>query len=144
MRLTTILAGALALGAAQAAFAEGDPAAGEKAFRKCQACHQIGAEAQNKTGPVLTGVIGRPAASIEGFSYSKTLTEAAADGLVWDHAALETFLANPRKAMPGTKMAFPGIKKPQELADILAYLDTFSDGETREAEETPAAAPAEG
>lgn len=93
---------------------------------------------------VLTGVIGRPAASIEGFSYSKTLTEAAADGLVWDHAALETFLANPRKAMPGTKMAFPGIKKPQELADILAYLDTFSDGETREAEETPAAAPAEG
>ncbi|MGP3696232.1 c-type cytochrome [Rhodobacter sp. NSM] len=144
MRLTALLAGALAFGAASAVLAEGDPAAGEKAFRKCLACHQIGADAQNKTGPVLTGVIGRPAASIDGFSYSDALSEAGSSGLVWDHAELENFLTNPRKAMPGTKMAFPGIRKPQELADIIAYLGTFSEGEVMEAEESPAQMPAEG
>lgn len=140
MRLTPLLAGALALGTAHAAAAQGDPAAGEKAFRKCLACHQIGEGATSKTGPVLTGVVGRPAATVEGFAYSKAMAEAAEGGLVWDHAALEDFLANPRKAMPGTKMAFPGIRKPEELADIIAYLDTFSDGAVQEAGEVSDAA----
>ncbi|MCE6953328.1 cytochrome c family protein [Cereibacter sphaeroides] len=125
MRLMTFLTGA-AMVAAPAAFAEGDPAAGEKSFRKCMVCHQIGPEAENKTGPVLTGVVGRPAGSVDGFAYSKAMTEAAAGGLVWTEESLAGFLENPRKAMPGTKMSFPGIRKPEEIADLIAYLGTFS------------------
>ena len=107
------------------AFAEGDLEAGEKAFRKCLACHAIGEGAQHRTGPNLTGVIDRPAASMEGFSYSAAMTKAGGEGLVWTHESLGHFLQNPRKALPGTKMAFPGVRNPSEIKDILAYLGTF-------------------
>lgn len=102
-----------------------DPAlaeAGEKVFRKCKACHQVGAGAKNKTGPVLTGIVGGPAGAVEGFRYSKPLAEAAEAGLVWREAELAAFLARPKAYMKGTKMAFAGLKKDADVAAVIAYL----------------------
>lgn len=100
---------------------EGDPAAGKQVFNKCRACHDAEAE-KNKVGPHLVGVVGRPAASIEGFNYSANMKELAAAGLVWDEAKLAEYLANPKALVPKGKMAFPGLKKEEEIADVIAYL----------------------
>ena len=100
-------------------------AAGERVFKKCKACHQVGDGATNKTGPQLNGVIGRPAGSVEGFSYSSPLQEAGAAGLVWTPEELSAFLAKPRDYMKGTKMSFAGLKKDKDLAAIVAYLQSF-------------------
>ncbi len=106
-----------------------DPAlveAGEKVFRKCKSCHQIGEGAKNRTGPLLTGIVGSPAGAVEGFRYSKALMAMAEEGLVWDEASLAAFLAKPKSFMKGTKMAFAGLKKEEDLAAINAYLASFS------------------
>ncbi|MFS4583017.1 c-type cytochrome [Phaeobacter sp. C3_T13_0] len=97
-------------------------AKGEKTFRKCKACHQIGEGAKSKTGPILNGIIGAPAARVEGFRYSKAMKAAGEDGLVWDEAELAAFLAKPKKYMKGTKMAFSGLRKEAEIEAIIAYL----------------------
>lgn len=105
-----------------------DPAlveAGEKVFRKCKACHQVGDGAKNRTGPVLNGIMGRAAGSVEGFRYSNALEKAAEGGLVWTEETLAEFLANPRKYLKGTKMAFAGLKSEEDQAAIAAYLSTF-------------------
>lgn len=115
----TLAATCLVLLPAQAQ--EGDPAAGEKVFNKCRACHDAEAE-KNKVGPHLVGVVGRPAAAIEGFNYSANMKELAAAGLVWDEAKLAEYLADPKAVVPKGKMAFPGLKKEQEIADVIAYL----------------------
>ena len=107
-----------------------DPAlikAGEKVYKKCKACHQIGEGAKNRSGPILTGIVGRPAGTIDGFKYSKALKTMAEDGLVWDEAALQEFLAKPKKFMKGTKMSFAGLKKDEELAAITAYLASIAE-----------------
>lgn len=101
-------------------------AAGEKVFKKCSACHQVGDGATNRVGPVLNGVMGRAAGSAEGFKYSDALQTMAADGLVWTDETLQEFLANPRGFMKGTKMSFAGLKKDEDLAAISAYLSSFS------------------
>jgi cytochrome c len=98
---------------------------GEKVFRQCKACHQIGDGAKNRVGPILTGVVGSPAGQVEGFKYSKSLAGMADDGLVWDEASLKAFLANPRGFMKGTKMAYNGLKKDSDLDAITAYLASF-------------------
>ncbi|MCM2400507.1 cytochrome c family protein [Rhizobium sp. S153] len=103
----------------------GDAGAGEKVFRKCQACHAVGPGAVSKTGPLLTGVVGRPAGSIADYSYSSGMTKAAGEGLVWAPEKISEFLTNPKAFLPGTKMAFAGIRKDQERADLIAYLSTF-------------------
>ncbi|NNE81421.1 MAG: c-type cytochrome [Silicimonas sp.] len=100
-------------------------AAGEKAFKKCKACHQVGDNAKNRSGPVLNGIVGRSAGGIEGFKYSKALKAAAEDGLVWDDASLVDFLTKPRAFLKGTKMSFAGFKKEDEIAAVIAYLKTF-------------------
>lgn len=111
--------------------AEVDPAdsemveAGEKVFKKCAACHKVGDGAKNATGPVLNGVVGRAAGAVEDFKYSKPLADAAAGGLVWTPEALQEFLANPKGYMKGTKMSFAGLKKPEEIDAVIAYLSTF-------------------
>lgn len=101
-------------------------AEGEKVFRKCKTCHQIGDEAKNRVGPVLTGIVGSPAGAVDGFRYSKPLTAMAENGLVWDEESLSAFLANPRDFMKGTKMAFAGLRKPEDLVAINAYLASFA------------------
>ncbi|MBW4709148.1 c-type cytochrome [Roseobacter sp. YSTF-M11] len=106
-----------------------DPAlveAGEKVFKKCKACHQIGDGAKNRSGPVLTGIVGSPAGRVEGFKYSKALTEMAENGLVWDADNLHAFLAKPKTFMKGTKMSFSGLKKEDDLAAITAYLKSVA------------------
>ncbi|MQW89016.1 c-type cytochrome [Sinorhizobium saheli] len=105
--------------------AAGDPTAGEKVFRKCQSCHAIGPEAKSKTGPALTGVVGRPAGKFEGYAYSPAMTKEAEAGLVWTPEKIDAFLANPKKFLPGTKMTFAGLRKDQERADLIAYLAKF-------------------
>ncbi|UWR50324.1 c-type cytochrome [Phaeobacter inhibens] len=97
-------------------------AKGEKTFRKCKSCHQIGAGAKSKTGPILNGIIGAPAAHVEGFRYSKAMKAAAEDGLVWDEAELAAFLAKPKTYMKGTKMSFAGLKKDADIEAVIAYL----------------------
>lgn len=108
------------------AAAEGDAAKGEKVFNKCKACHMVGEGAQNRVGPVLTGVVGRTVGTAEGFAYSDTLKEMGASGAVWTAEELAAFLEKPRDYAKGTKMAFPGLRKEDERADVIAYLATFS------------------
>ncbi|WP_104018190.1 c-type cytochrome [Roseovarius nitratireducens] len=115
----------LALAVAAPAWAEGDPEAGEKVFRKCKACHMVGEGAKNRVGPALNGVVGGPVASVEGFKYSDVFQEMAAEGAVWTEEELAAFLDSPRKYAKGTKMAFPGLRKKEEIADVIAYLATF-------------------
>ena len=118
----------------------GDPAAGEKVFARCKACHAVGPEAKNKVGPVLNGVVGRHAGAVEGYKYSKAMAAKGAEGLVWDDAALAAYLANPRGFVKGTKMAFAGLKKEEDVDNIIAYLASFAeDGSPKAAEEPPSA-----
>ena len=117
---------ALALtGMAGAALAEGDAAAGEKVFRKCKSCHQVGDGAKNRIGPVLNGIVGNEIASVEDFKYSKAFLAKKEEGLVWTEEVLDTYLTKPKKFIKGTKMSFSGLKKEQQRADIIAYLSTF-------------------
>lgn len=118
---TTPLAFA-ALLAATLPVAAQDVAAGEKSFAKCRACHQIGETAKNSVGPVLNGLIGRPAGSVEGYNYSAANKNS---GLTWDEATFSEYIASPATKIKGTKMAFAGIKDPAEVANLIAYLKQF-------------------
>jgi cytochrome c len=109
--------------AAGPAQADGDVANGEKIFKKCLACHSA-TEKANKVGPYLVGVINRPVASIDKYQYSDAMKEYAAASKTWDEAALNAYLENPKAVVPKTKMVFPGLKKPEERADLIAYLKT--------------------
>lgn len=99
-------------------FAEGDPKAGKKVFKKCKACHEAKAD-KNKSGPSLYKIVGASSGAVEGFSYSGAMAEA---NLVWDEETLAAFLAKPKEVVPGNKMAFPGLKKPEQIQDVIAYL----------------------
>ncbi|WP_027259272.1 MULTISPECIES: c-type cytochrome [Leisingera] len=101
-------------------------AKGERAFKKCKACHQVGDSAKSKTGPILNGIVGAPAGHAEGFRYSKAMKTAAEDGLVWDEVELAAFLAKPKKYMKGTKMSFAGLKKDGDIEAVIAYLQSYS------------------
>jgi cytochrome c len=98
---------------------------GEAAAKKCAACHSFEQGGANKVGPNLWGVVNRPIAGHEGFSYSTALAEKSDQ--VWDYEQLGAFLANPKGYAPGTKMSFAGIKKDEELADVIAYLRSLAD-----------------
>lgn len=96
---------------------------GERVFRKCTACHKVEPGA-NAVGPYLHGVVGREVAAADGFQYSGALAPQAE---VWDVAALNGFLEAPADWAPGTSMGFAGLSKPQERADVIAYLDSLDD-----------------
>jgi cytochrome c len=102
---------------------------GKKLFTKCAPCHSIGPGAKNKVGPELNGVLGRPAASAEGFAYSDALKKS---GITWDDAGLHEWITDPKKKVPGTKMLFPGVKDEAERDDIIAYIESFNaDGSSK-------------
>ncbi len=101
-----------------AVLAAGDAAAGEKVFGKCKACHKI--DGTDGTGPHLNGVVNRAKASVGGFAYSETLVGMAADA--WTPENLFAFLENPAGYAPGTKMKFAGVPKPEDRANLIAFL----------------------
>ncbi|QRM56340.1 cytochrome c family protein [Sinorhizobium sp. BG8] len=100
--------------------AGGDAEAGKAVFRKCATCHSTGPV--NRVGPSLQGIVGRPVAAIADFSYSQAMRSFAADGKRWDENRLAEYLVAPRAMVPGTAMTFPGLRKPQDIADLIAYL----------------------
>jgi cytochrome c len=112
-----VLVGALTLGSGLA-LADGDAEDGAKVFNKCKACH-VADEPQNRVGPHLVGLFGRPAGSVEGFKYSDAMKES---GVTWNEETLEKYIADPRGYIKGNRMAFVGIKDEDDLEDLIAYL----------------------
>jgi cytochrome c len=119
--LRFLVAGAAFLASVGGALAQ-DAAAGEKVFSKCKICHQVGEGAKNMVGPVLNGVVGRPAGSYEGYHYSDANKNS---GITWDEANLKEYLKDPKAKVPGTKMVFPGLKSDDDIANVIAYLKQF-------------------
>jgi cytochrome c len=99
-----------------------DLAAGEQSFRKCLPCHSVGEGARHKIGPVLNGLDGRKSGTIEGYNYSEANKKA---GIMWSEASFKDYIQNPMAKVPGTKMAFAGIRNEKEIADLWAYLNQF-------------------
>jgi len=118
MMIRSATAAALLLATAGLAQAQ-DPAAGERVFRQCQACHVVDQE-QNRVGPHLVGIIGRAAGAVEDFRYSDAMAES---GIVWDAETLDAYLADPRGYIPGNRMAFAGLRKEEDRANVIAYLE---------------------
>ena len=99
-----------------------DGAAGQKAFQgQCSTCHAV-TPGTNKIGPSLSGIVGRPAASVPGYKYSAAMTKS---GLTWTAGELDTYLAAPKATVPGTKMTYAGVKDATKRSDVLAYLATL-------------------
>lgn len=107
--------------------ASADPARGEKAVAKCKACHNFVEGAGSKVGPDLYNIIERTIGSVAGFGYSAVMKGHGDAGDKWTYDNLDHFIANPKGFMKGTIMAFAGVAKPEERADIIAYLRTLSD-----------------
>jgi cytochrome c len=117
-----VLAGSVGAASAQ------DAALGEKVFLKCKACHQIGEGAKNAVGPVLNGVVGRKAGTTD-YSYSDANKNS---GITWNEANFKKYIANPAAMVPGTKMVFAGLKNPQQIDDLWAYVSQFdADGNVK-------------
>ncbi|MBM3629172.1 MAG: c-type cytochrome [Alphaproteobacteria bacterium] len=112
----------MCLGAASPAAAS-DPAAGEQAFKRlCASCHIATAEGRRGVGPSLWNIVGRKSGTVEGFRYSTANQNA---NIVWTPEILDKYLANPRAVVPGTTMAFAGIRNDAERANVIAYLQTL-------------------
>jgi cytochrome c len=108
-----------------------DPASGPQAFKVCTACHMVGPNAKNRIGPPLNGVAGKKWGSADGFAYSENLKAGGAGGKVWDDAALNDYLEDPKRLAPQGKMAFGGVKEEAKRADIIAYLKQFDEAGNR-------------
>lgn len=116
------LVAAAAIVAAVPALA-GDPKAGATVFKKCQACHAVGENAKNKVGPELNGIFGRTAGSLPDYKYSEAMKTS---GIVWSPETFAEYIKAPKAMVPGTAMAFAGLKKEKEIEDVIAYLDQFN------------------
>ncbi len=134
-RLAALACGALMMGAVNAvapvllsfpAMAQ-DADNGKRVWRRCRACHDIGPRARNKVGPILTGIVGRKAGSVEGYNYSRANRAAGKKGLVWTEDVLLEYLKKPRSFMPGTKMAFAGLRNEDDRRDLIAYIKQASE-----------------
>ncbi len=98
--------------------AAADASKGETVFKKCGACHNI--DGKNAVGPHLNGVVGRPVASVADYSYSDAMQQHGGD---WTPERIFEFIGNPKGVVPGTKMSFAGLKKPEDRADVIAFLE---------------------
>ena len=106
-----------------------DVAAGKTSFNKCLACHAAGEGAKNKVGPVLNGLQGRKSGTVEGYSYTEANKNS---GITWDEATFKDYIKDPKAKIPGTKMAFAGIKNEQEASDLWAFLAQYDkDGKVK-------------
>lgn len=101
-----------------------DAAAGEKTFIVCRACHQIGQGAKDAVGPVLNGVVGRKAGTYPDYDYSKANKDS---GITWTPEELQKYLAAPQKVVPGTKMIFPGLSNPEQVKNVIAFLEQYNE-----------------
>ena len=128
LSLTSAVAALIVATGVTAAQAEGDAAAGEKVFKKCAACHVVDSD-DKKVGPSLHNVIGRTAGTTEGFKYSKSMIEAGEGGLVWSEESIGEYLKDPKGYVKGNKMSFAGLKKDEDVANVIAYLKQFSPAE---------------
>jgi len=114
----------LAFAAGSGALAQ-DAGKAQQVFNKCKACH-VADEDTNKVGPSLKGVIGRTAGTHADYSYSPAMKDAGANGLVWNDETLTKYLRKPKDVVPKTKMAFAGLKKDEDIVNVIAYLKQFS------------------
>jgi cytochrome c len=119
--LRALIIGAATAAAASSALAQ-DVAAGKSSFNKCLACHAIGEGAKNKVGPELNGLDGRKSGTVEGYSYSAANKDS---GITWNEAQFKEYIKDPKAKIPGTKMAFAGIKKETEVNDLWAFLAQY-------------------
>lgn len=122
LKLMTAAGMLLLAGSAHAA----DVEAGKKVFNKCKACHMIGENAKKRVGPPLNNIIGATAGTQEDYNYSKSMVEKGKAGLVWNEETLNAYLENPKDVVPRGKMSFPGLRKEEDRANVIAYLKTFS------------------
>lgn len=140
MQKLSLITGALvAFGLVGSAGAQtaGDAAAGEAVYKKCMACHAVGPDAKNKIGPALNGIIGEKPGDVEGYKFSSGFQSWAEGKPGWNTAMMTEWLANPRAVVKGTKMSFAGLKKPEDITNVITYLAGFDqDGNPRD----PAAA----
>ena len=106
-----------------AAAQTGDATKGERAFGQCKTCHTVDKGGRNGVGPNLFGFLGRKAGTIDGFKFSEAMT---GSGIVWDEKTLSEYLKDPKGRIPGNKMVFVGIKRQDQLDDLIAYLQKAS------------------
>ncbi len=123
MRLTLPAITFVALALSTTFAAAQDVAAGETSFKKCLPCHAVGDGAANKVGPELNGLDGRKSGTATDYNYSDANK---GSGLTWDEATFKDYIKNPMAKIPGTKMAFPGIKNENEVNNLWAYLKQFT------------------
>ena len=110
--------------ASSAAIADGDAGKGKKVFNRCKTCHVIDAET-NRVGPHLVGIIGRAAGAVDGFGYSEAMLNS---GITWDETTIAAYLADPAGYLEGNAMKFVGLKKQDQIADVIAYLKVAAGG----------------
>jgi cytochrome c len=121
MYLRMLIAATAVTASAGMAFADGDATKGALVFKKnCMVCHNA-TDAKAKVGPSLQGVVGRPVASVADYKYSDGMKKFG-EGKTWTEDELAAYLPNPKGLVTGTKMAFAGLKTPEEIADLIAYL----------------------
>ena len=128
-RLTLSALVVIASSAATSAALALDVAAGKTSFNKCMACHAIGAGARNKVGPELNGLDGRKSGTAPDYSYSDANKNS---GITWNEAQFKDYIKDPKAKIPGTKMAFAGIKNEKEINDLWAFIEQYDkDGKTK-------------
>jgi cytochrome c len=125
MRFVMAIAMAVWTVSGSLALAGGDATSGAKVFSKCKSCHMVGEGAKKRVGPPLNGIVDSAWGSVDGFKYSPALKELAATGRVWDEATLDAYLKKPKDVIPRGRMAFPGLRRAEQRADVIAYLKQF-------------------
>lgn len=117
----SVLTAGMSLAVTSQAWAQ-NAEAGERVYAQCRACHQVGENARNLVGPQLNGMFGRKTGSVAGYSYTEANKNA---DITWDDKTFSEYIVDPKGKIPGTKMAFAGVKNPQQVTDLIAYLKQF-------------------